>query len=253
MNKKTVILVAVRLKSKRLKRKALLPLNNIPLILQLTDRIKKSNKSSDIIWCTSFNKEDDPIASLGRKNKIKVFRGSEKDVMSRFILAAKKYNAKNVVRVTGDNPLTDPKVIDFLIEKHNKNKNDYTCCNSIPMGTRPEVISLLTLKKCHKLIQDPDSTEYMTWMLNRPDYFKVGNMIFPQKKINRPNINLTIDTKEDYKSVSEIYTHFKNPLPSLAKIIKWIDARPALLRKLTKKRINKISKKNINFKFKDDI
>jgi len=90
-------------------------------------------------------------------------------------------------------------------------------------------------------------------MLNRPDYFKVGNMIFPQKKINRPNINLTIDTKEDYKSVSEIYTHFKNPLPSLAKIIKWIDARPALLRKLTKKRINKISKKNINFKFKDDI
>ena len=173
--------------------------------------------------------------------------------MSRFILAAKKYNAKNVVRVTGDNPLTDPKVIDFLIEKHNKNKNDYTCCNSIPMGTRPEVISLLTLKKCHKLIQDPDSTEYMTWMLNRPDYFKVGNMIFPQKKINRPNINLTIDTKEDYKSVSEIYTHFKNPLPSLAKIIKWIDARPALLRKLTKKRINKISKKNINFKFKDDI
>jgi len=147
MNKKTVILVAVRLKSKRLKRKALLPLNNIPLILQLTDRIKKSNKSSDIIWCTSFNKEDDPIASLGRKNKIKVFRGSEKDVMSRFILAAKKYNAKNVVRVTGDNPLTDPKVIDFLIEKHNKNKNDYTCCNSIPMGTRPEVISLLTLKK----------------------------------------------------------------------------------------------------------
>jgi len=253
MNKKTVILVAVRLKSKRLKRKALLPLNNIPLILQLTDRIKKSNKSSDIIWCTSFNKEDDPIASLGRKNKIKVFRGSEKDVMSRFILAAKKYNAKNVVRVTGDNPLTDPKVIDFLIEKHNKNKNDYTCCNSIPMGTRPEVISLLTLKKCHKLIQDPDSTEYMTWMLNRQDYFKVGNMIFPQKKINRPNINLTIDTKEDYKSVSEIYTHFKNPLPSLAKIIKWIDARPALLRKLTKKRINKISKKNINFKFKDDI
>lgn len=252
MKKKTVILVAVRLKSKRLKNKAILPLNNKPLIIQLTHRIKKSNKSSDIIWCTSTNKKDDPLESLGKKNKIKVFRGSEKDVMLRFILAAKKYKAKNIVRVTGDNPLTDPKVIDFLIEKHNKNKNDYTCCNSIPNGTRPEVISLHALKKCHKLIQDPNSTEYMTWMLNRPDYFKVGNIIFPQKELNRPNISLTVDTKEDYKSVAKIYTHFKTSLPSLIKIIKWIDTKPNLLRKLTKRKMGKIGKKNINFKFKDD-
>ena len=252
MKNKTVILVAVRLKSKRLKKKALLKLNGKPLILQLTNRIKRSNFSSEIIWCTSTHKSDDELEYLGKENRIKIFRGSEKDVMLRFILAANKYKAKNIVRVTGDNPFTDPNVIDLLIKKHIKNKNDYTCCNSIPIGTRSEVISLSALKRCHKLIQDPNSTEYMTWMLNRPDYFKTLDVTFPEKGINRPTISLTVDTKEDYRCVSKIYNHFKEKLPSLTKIIAWLDTKPILLTKLTKKRINKTISKKINCKFKDD-
>jgi len=252
MKNKVVILVAVRLKSKRLKKKAILKLNGIPLILQLTERIKQSKLPSEIIWCTSTNKEDDELERLGLLNGVKVLRGSERDVMSRFIFAAKKYKAKNVVRVTGDNPLTDPKVIDLLIKKHLKNKNDYTCCNSIPIGTRSEVISLSALKKCHKLIQDPNSTEYMTWMLNRSDYFKTDDILFPQKKMNRSTISLTIDTKEDYRYVSKIYNHFKGKPPSLIKILEWLNKQPSLLKKLTKKETKGAILKNINCKFKND-
>ena len=162
MKNKAIILVAVRLKSKRLKNKALLNLFNKPLITQLTERLKKSKLSSDIVWCTSKNKVDDKLEILAKKTNVKIYRGDPKDVMKRFIFAAKKFKANNIVRVTGDNPLTDPQVIDFMIKSHVQKKKDYTSCNSIPFGARSEVISFKTLKKCHSMLADPNSSEYMT-------------------------------------------------------------------------------------------
>ena len=90
MKEKNIILIAVRLNSRRLKRKALLKLHNKPLILHLTERLKRSVLSSEIVWCTSKNIEDQPLEDLAKLNKIKIFRGAEKDVMSRFIEVAKK-------------------------------------------------------------------------------------------------------------------------------------------------------------------
>jgi len=241
--------VAVRLKSKRLKNKALLNLFGKPLIVQLTKRLKKSKLSSDIIWCTSKNKADDKLEILAKKINIKIYRGDPKDVMKRFILAAKKFKAKNIVRVTGDNPLTDPQIIDFMINSHVKNKKDYTSCNSIPFGARSEVISLKILKKCHSMLADPNSSEYMTWMLNRPEYFKTNDLTHPNSKINRPEISLTVDYPQDYKNVNEIYNFFRGKIPSLQKIIQWLDKNEKLLKKLKKKRTVK-KPKNINVKFK---
>jgi spore coat polysaccharide biosynthesis protein SpsF (cytidylyltransferase family) len=126
MREKTAIFVAVRLNSKRLKNKAMLMLFDEPLIVKLTKRIMKSKLASDVIWCTSKLKSDDRLEIVAKKNSIKIFRHAPKDVMKRFIYAARKFKVKNIVRVTGDNPLTDPEVIDFMIKQHLKNGNDYT-------------------------------------------------------------------------------------------------------------------------------
>lgn len=249
MKNKAIILVAVRLKSKRLKNKALLNLFGKPLIVQLTQRLKKSKLSSDIVWCTSKKKVDDKLEILAKKINVKIYRGDAKDVMKRFILAAKKYRANNIVRVTGDNPLTDPQIIDFMIKSHLKSKKDYTSCNSIPFGVRSEVISLKILEKCHSMLADPNSSEYMTWMLNRPDYFKTNELTHPNSKINRPEISLTVDYPQEYKNVNEIYNFYKGKIPSLQKVIQWLDKNKKLLKRLKKKRTVK-KPKNINIKFK---
>ena len=117
MKNKAIVLIAVRLNTKRLKKKALLNLYDKPLISSLTDRLKQSKLVSKIVWCTSKEQVDDKLETLAKKTKVRIFRGPSKDVMLRFILAAQKYKAKTVVRVTGDNPLTDPEIIDFLIKK----------------------------------------------------------------------------------------------------------------------------------------
>ena len=131
----TVILVAVRLKSKRLKNKALLPIIGKPLIHILYDRLLTVKNAKKIILCTSTNKQDDQIYDFAKKNNILCIRGAELNVISRFLKAAKLHKAKNIVRVTGDNPLTDPKIIDKMILNHKKNNSDYTYCDQIPNGT----------------------------------------------------------------------------------------------------------------------
>jgi len=95
MKNKAIILVAVRLKSKRLKNKALLNLFNKPLITQLTERLKKSKLSSDIVWCTSKNKVDDKLEILAKKTNVKIYRGDPKDVMKGLSLQQK--NLKRII------------------------------------------------------------------------------------------------------------------------------------------------------------
>jgi len=246
-----LILVAVRLKSSRLEKKALKDLAGKPLIIRLTERIMKAKLPHKVIWCTSNNPQDNELYDLAIKNNIECYQGSELDVMSRFIEVANKENATTVVRVTGDNPLTDPEMIDLMIDKHNERKADYTFNDDMPHGTRPEIIDVKMLKKCHKELKDPNSSEYMTWMLNRPDYFKTLKVKPNLNEIIRPDLSLTVDTENDYKLMKSIFSEYAGNPPKLEEIIKWIDKNRQLI-EYQKVPMNAIKKEEINFRFKHE-
>ena len=252
MTKNNIVgLIAVRLNSKRLEKKAFLNLYYKKLIHRLIERIKDSKYLNDIAICTSIHKLDNSIAEFAKKNKIKIFRGSTKDVMSRFILAGKNLKANHIVRITGDNPLTDPKIMDSLIKSHLKNDNEYTYSSSVPIGTSSEIIKFKTLIRCYKYLIDPNSSEYMSWMLNRPDVFKVEDVFFSGELLKCKDMIFTIDEKNEYLNIKKIYNNFKGNPPSLINIIRWIVKNPNLHAKMTKqKKFKKI--KNINCKFKFD-
>ena len=97
-----------------------------------------------------------------------------------------------------------------MILNHIKNKSDYTYCDKIPNGTRSEVISTKALKFCIKNIKYPNNSEYMTWMLNRPDIYKVNNFKIRDKKLIYPNFNFTVDNKIEYLNILRIFKHFKS-------------------------------------------
>ena len=250
-----IIVIAVRLKSQRLKKKALLDLNQIPLVLELTNRLIKSKLSDLIIWCTSTNKNDDPLIDLAKQNNIISYRGSELDVMSRFIEVAKKYNAKNLIRVTGDNPLTDPLIIDEMIKNHELNNAEYTYCDLIPVGTRSEVMNSEMLIRCHNELQNPNNSEYMTWMLNRPDKFMVNKLIDVSKELISPDLNFTVDTNEEYENINYLFQNFYKETLSLQTLIEMVRNNNILKEKFIinidlEKEIELM--KSINVKFRGD-
>ena len=247
--KENLILIAVRLKSKGLKKKALLPLNNLPLIVILTERLKRAKKANKVIWCTTINSEDDELEYQANKYGVYCYRGSELDVLSRFIEVAEKFKSKNIVRVTGDNPLTDPEIIDYLLQKHDESLAEYTYCDNIPVGSRSEIISYNALKYCHKNIQKPQNSEYMTWMLNRNDIFKVNIIKHFDNQITYPNINLTVDTNEEYNNIKTIFNYFKNNDFKLKDVVNYIVNNKEIMNKFCLKKNSKKLLINIKYKF----
>jgi len=213
----TIICIACRLKSKRLPKKAIKPLHGKPLIVRLIERLKKTVVPSQIVLCTSHNKDDDELIDFVADTRVMAYRGSELDVMSRFIEVADACEADTIVRVTGDNPLTDPELIDNMVRKHHETKSSYTFVKDAPKGVKPEIIDVDKLKWLHKRV-DGDKSEYMTYQLEKL-YAKTEY----ESGLGYRDLRLTVDTQEDYELVSAIYDHFTGEPPLTGKILEYLN------------------------------
>lgn len=213
-------LVAVRLKSSRLKRKALLDVCGKPLIHRVYDNILRSKKIDKVIMCTSIDEEDDALCEYFKKNKIDFYRGSRLNVIDRFLSCIKSYNInpKNVIRLTGDNCFTCTEELDRLIDSHNLNNSEYSTLVGLPSGTNSEVISLNCLKTLSRIVEDGNSSEYMTWMLDDPEVFKVNKIKCLDSY--ESNIRLSCDTKEDFEVINQLFFNNAN---CLKKVLENID------------------------------
>ena len=120
-------LIIARLSSSRLPQKNVLELNNIPMIVNLHDRIKKSKFIDRIIICTSDDVTDDPLEVISKKNNLLIYRGSLNNIMERVCSAAFKFKLENIVEILGDNPLIDSELIDCVIQYYLENNLDYAC------------------------------------------------------------------------------------------------------------------------------
>jgi len=116
-------LIPARLKSKRLKNKLLLKLNNIPLIIHTMKNASRSKKLNKLLVCTDSKK----IFDIVKKNNGSPIMTSKKftNGTDRIASVSKKYNMDLVVDIQGDEIFIDPESIDKLIQHHLKyNKYD---------------------------------------------------------------------------------------------------------------------------------
>ena len=126
MVKKNIsVIIQARYNSSRFPGKIFSQIKKKKIIEILIERLSKSKKIDNIIVACTKNKEDDKLEKTCKKYKIKIFRGSEKNVFERYYQAAKKFNVKNIIRITADCPLIDPKVLDSFIEKFFSKNYDY--------------------------------------------------------------------------------------------------------------------------------
>jgi len=220
-------LIAVRLKSSRLSKKALLDLGGKPLLVRLYERVTQSKLMDRVIVCTSTHSEDDEIARIAREYGIDCFRGDEVDVMKRFLDCIALHPSQNIVRITGDNPLTDPEVIDELIRAQGREGADYSRMDGVPEGVTAEVISVPALRRIFGLAEDTSHSEYMTWYFTKNSVTK-NHIAEAPAALARPRMRLTVDFLEDYELLKKIYSEFdfdRDP-PPLSRIISFLDRHP---------------------------
>ena len=204
------ILIAVRSDSKRLPGKHL-KLINEKLKMSLLDycikRCKKS-KVKNIILCTSSNKNDQIFEEYANKNNIKIFRGSKKNVLKRYIDCAEKFNISDIVRITGDCPLIDKNIIDTLLEIYKKNNYDYVgnvTPPTFPDGLDVEIVKLSKLKQSLMENKNENNKEHVTLHIRNSNNYKKYNLSH-QNDLSK--IKWSVDTMRDLEIIKKIVISF---------------------------------------------
>lgn len=228
---KICVLIAVRMKAKRLPNKTLLDLEGYTVTERMVNNLKPSKYIDEVILATSTNEEDTPIVELAKEKGIKYFRGDEDNVIGRFLGAAKQFNADIIIRATGDCPLVSYEIVDYLVEEHLKCGVDYTGIeiDDIPVGTFVEVITYDALDKLSKQDIDLNYSEYMTWYFrNNTQFFTVNICPVPLEYIS--TYRLTLDYQEDLEMIRKIYKDLGegNSAISISKTISYLNEHPEI-------------------------
>ena len=227
-----IAIVQARMGSTRLPGKVLKKIKDKTILDYVIERLKFCNEIEDIVLATTTDKKDDVLEKYALSKGISYFRGSEEDVLSRYYKAAKNYKADIIVRITSDCPLIDPEIVDEIIKKHIENKADYTANiieRTYPRGLDTEVFNFDVLEETYKNADERTQRAHVTpYIKEHPDKFKLQN-IAAHKKIKRPDIRITVDTKEDFELIEKIILHFNNLDFKAEDIINFLDKNPELL------------------------
>lgn len=230
---RTVCLVTARMASARCPGKALMHLlPGEPLLAVLLGRMQTSEAVDEVAIATSVGPDNDPIADLGRSLGVRVFRGDEDDVLRRHVDAAREFEADHLVRVTGDNPLTDVGTMDALVSLHHARSADYTYVpgEALLMGILAEVISREALECSWSQGEPKHRSELVTlYIKEHPTEFKIA-MQELDPALLRPAYRLTVDHPEDIRLQREIFNLLdRGPLVQTREAIRLLDTRPDLV------------------------
>jgi len=219
MVKKPIIIAIVqaRLTSKRFPNKVMKKIGKLTMIELIHNRLKLSKNLDDIVFTIPNNLKNKNLELFLIKKKIKFIKGSENNVASRYLKAAKKFNADIMVRVTSDCPLVDPKILDNMITIYNKTNVDYLTNikdpsayednNNLhyPDGLDLEIFSFKSFIKSFQKISLKYDQEHVTTFIRKSNIFKKKYI-----KIDKDltNLKLSVDTKNDLKLIRKIFKVF---------------------------------------------
>ena len=221
-------IIQARMGSTRFPGKSIRLLNGLPILEHIIIRLKQVPEIDQIQLATTNAKTEAPLIEIAKKHKVAVFQGSEEDVLKRFIQAGKAIEAQHIVRICGDNPLTDIPLLRSLITAHLESHADYTIsADPIPLGTGCEVVYLETLKKIEDKAREIKYREHVTtWFHDHNDKFTITRIKAPSYLRNR-NFRLTVDTLQDFALMEAIFSEL-NPhsIIDLEDVITFLETHP---------------------------
>lgn len=204
---RTVAIIQARTGSTRLPGKVLLPLLGEPLLAIVVRRVGRASSVDAVVVATTTMPSDDVIAELGAREGWLIERGSEMDLLDRYLKAARAHDADRVIRITSDCPLIDPAVIDDVVDALENAGADYASNTleprTFPRGLDVEAMTTVALEEAGSGDSDPASREHATPFLYRhPERFRLTGVRLP---VDLSGHRWTVDTPEDYDLVRRIY------------------------------------------------
>jgi spore coat polysaccharide biosynthesis protein SpsF len=233
------IIIQARTNSSRLPKKVVRPIDgSLTFLHLLLNRLKQLEPVAPAVLATSTQADDDIIEEIGTELNVPVFRGSETDVLSRFIEAAQQYKAEHIIRVCSDNPFLDLDKITELTQAYRGEDYLSFAVNGTPSilthyGFFAEIVSLNALRK----LQDSGDSKCIEHVTNciytQPERFSVR---FIPLAIEQTGIRCTLDTPADFENLKQIYVDwYKNAKPDeldYRSLINFVQNHPLLVKQM---------------------
>ena len=242
-------ILQARTSSSRLPGKVLMSILGKPMLAHQLKRLRRGKSLNDIVVATSSDPSDDSLADLCTREGVKVFRGSLSDVLNRFIQAARPFEPDVVVRLTGDCPLTDPFLIDEIVNRFVLSDLDYlsNCVPpTYPDGLDVEVVRFAALEIAAREAVLPSHREHVTpFIRKQPERFRVDNHM--SAEMDRSGMRWTVDEPEDFEFVKRVYERLypKNPAFTTYDVLALLAAEPDLAHINARYQRNEGSKKSL--------
>ena len=206
---KRVVIVQARMTSTRLPGKVLMDLAGRPMLAQQLRRLARCRQVDEIVVATTTNATDDPVVAVARAEGARWFRGSEADVLARYVGAARETKAEVVIRVTADCPLIDPEVSDCVVEALLASQALYDYASNVaqrtyPQGLDTEALFADTLERVNRMARSSSAREHVTHYIlkERPELFSVRSVL---DTIDSSDLRWTVDWPEDLALVRRLY------------------------------------------------
>jgi spore coat polysaccharide biosynthesis protein SpsF len=233
----TTAIIQARMSSSRLPGKVLLDIAGQPMLVHMVECTRRARSVEQIVVATTSDSSDDPIEQLCAERSYNCYRGSLPDVLDRYTQAARKFEARIIVRLTADCPLLDPAVLDLTVEAladcdFAANRLPPPWTRSLPIGLDVEVVTRAALEhtwqeatQCYQrehvlpylyegveFAPQPapiDGEGYYTLQGTTPRGFKIAQL---HHTPDYGALRWTVDTPADLELVRQVHTHLGNPL-----------------------------------------
>ena len=209
--KKIIAFVQARAESERFPNKIFYKVNKLSLIEILLKRLKKSKFIKKIVVLTYKSNLNEKLVPIINKNNCEIFYGHKDNVLKRFYLASQKYKKfGDILRITADCTLSDPKLIDDVILHHIKTNSDYTSNvnpPSFPDGLDIEIFKRKLLTETYGKVSSKFDQEHVTPLMKRNRKIKKYNY---SNKIDFSKYKISVDEFEDYENIKYLIKNNKN-------------------------------------------
>lgn len=221
------VFVQVRRGSRRVPDKALLRLADRSCLEHVLVRCSDAKAARHVVVCTSDAPEDAVLAETAATAGAAFFQGDLDNVIDRFLRCADRFATDVIVRVAGDSPLVDPRVIDAAVELLLESELDYLHSKALPVGTYVEVFTTEALRRAELAAVDASRSEDLTYYVGREEINRVGSYE-PPAPLRRNDLVLALNRPEDVpvlRAVLENATR-DGEYVTLADAIAWLDEHP---------------------------
>lgn len=239
MSKRVVLIIQARMGSTRLPGKSMMDLAGAPLVGRILERVIRCTSFQDVVLAIPDATDDLVLQEVGEGYGVKVFRGSEHDLLERYYKAAIWSSADVVVRLPADNATPEPSEIDRIVNYHlslgrrgfSSNLSEFYD-SGYPDGIGAEVFDFTLLEEAFDKHSDPRQREhvhlnffdYTTEQAVDTSWCPVSTVKCPNA-FRRPDLILDVNTLDQYIFIRELYESLypKNPQFHIIDTITWYD------------------------------